>query len=226
MITLFVIYWNTSSTPIGFSPGFLSNGIKSHARNASKDNDKFSAVHNFVITSAEVLHKSVVLSPNWVDANSLFQPSASSPDGPASPHVLNVAFLTLSASIEANLNGFTSSGLSVDNTSESALRLGGCYCLTVAMLFRFEEEYHFPGYPSVVWLRYERFLSPVATEFPSYFVNVWCCIGGLKTFLNFFSFFSKSINSLDPQSSVFLSNALRTEYLSVFSPNAGKYGPE
>ena len=135
MITLFVIYCNTSPTPIGFSPGFLSNGIKSHARNASKDNDKFSAVHTFVITSAEVLHKSVVLSPNWVDANSLFQPSASSSDGPASPLVLNVAFLTLSASIEANLNGFTSSGLSVNNTSESALRLGGCYCFSCCNAF-------------------------------------------------------------------------------------------
>ena len=55
---------NTSPTPTGLSPGFLFNGIKRHARNVSKDDDLFSVVHNFLITSAKVLRKSVVLSPN------------------------------------------------------------------------------------------------------------------------------------------------------------------
>ena len=53
----------------------------------------------------------------------------SSSDGPAPPLVLSVAFLTLSASIEANLIGCTSSGLSGNSASGSALHLGGCFCL-------------------------------------------------------------------------------------------------
>ena len=39
-----------------------------------KDIDRFSVAHSFLITSAKVMHRSVVLSPNWVDVNSLFQP--------------------------------------------------------------------------------------------------------------------------------------------------------
>ena len=65
---------NTSPRPIGLSPEFLSNGTERCARNAAKGDDRFSAFHNFLITS--VLCKLVVLSRNWVDVNSLFQPSA------------------------------------------------------------------------------------------------------------------------------------------------------
>ena len=38
---------NTSPTPIGLYSGFLSDGIKRHGRNTSKDDGRFSAVHNF-----------------------------------------------------------------------------------------------------------------------------------------------------------------------------------
>lgn len=49
-ITLPVICCNTSAAaPAGLSPGFLSNGIKRQARNASKDNARFSTLHNFLI---------------------------------------------------------------------------------------------------------------------------------------------------------------------------------
>ena len=71
-------------------------------------------MHNFLITSAKVLRKSVD-SPNLVDVDSLIQASASRPDGPATPLVLRVAFLILPASNEANLIGCTSSGLSGNN---------------------------------------------------------------------------------------------------------------
>ena len=63
-ITLPAICRNTSPTPINLSTGFLSNGIKPQARNTSKDNDRFFALQIFLITSAKVLHKSIVLSPN------------------------------------------------------------------------------------------------------------------------------------------------------------------
>ena len=49
MITLPAICCNTSPTPIGLSPGFLSNDIKRIARNAFKYDDRFFAVHNFLI---------------------------------------------------------------------------------------------------------------------------------------------------------------------------------
>ena len=73
-ITLPVIRRNTLPTTIGLSPEFLSSYVKRHARNASKDHDRFSALHNIV-----------ALSPNWVDVNNFFQPPASSPNDPAHP---------------------------------------------------------------------------------------------------------------------------------------------
>ena len=86
--------------------------------------DRLSVAHNFIITSAKV-------SQNRLDANSLLQPSASSPDDSA--HLL--AFPTPSASIEVNLIGYTPSGLSGNNTSGSAMCLGGCYCFNCCNVF-------------------------------------------------------------------------------------------
>ena len=54
-------HFSTSAMPIGLIPGFLYNGIKRHTRNASRDDDRFSAIHNFLITSAKLLHNSFVL---------------------------------------------------------------------------------------------------------------------------------------------------------------------
>ena len=90
--------------------------------------DRLSVAQNFIITSAKV-------SQNQLDANSLLQPSASSPDDSAHLLVLRVAFPTLSASIEVNLIGYTPSGLSGNNTSGSAMCLGGCYCFNCCNVF-------------------------------------------------------------------------------------------
>ena len=76
-----------------------------------------------LITSAKMLHKSVALSASWVNLNSLFQRSASRPDGPTPPLVL---ILTVSASSKADLIGCASSSLSGNSTSGSALYLSGC----------------------------------------------------------------------------------------------------
>ena len=57
-ITLPAICCNTSATCISVSPEFLSKGIKRHAGNAPEDDDRFSAVHHFLITSTKVLYKS------------------------------------------------------------------------------------------------------------------------------------------------------------------------
>lgn len=54
-ITLPEIRCNTSPRPIGLSPEFLSNGTEQCARNAAKGDGRFSAFHNFLITSAKVL---------------------------------------------------------------------------------------------------------------------------------------------------------------------------
>ena len=59
----------------------------------------------------------------------------SSPYVPAPPYVLSVAFLTLSTSIEANLIGCTSSGLSGNNTSGPALHVGGYFCFNCCNVF-------------------------------------------------------------------------------------------
>ena len=76
-----------------------------------------------------------MLSSNWVDANSLLQISVSIPYVPAPPLVLSVALLTLSTSIEANLIGCTSSGLSGNNTSGPALHVGGYFCFNCCNVF-------------------------------------------------------------------------------------------
>ena len=120
---------------IGLVPGFLYNVIKQHARNASRDDDRFSAVHNFLVTSAKVLHNSFALFPHLFDVNNLFQPSVSTHDHLAPPNVLSLAFQTLYALIEANLPGCTSFVLSRNNTSRSALRLGGCFYFNCCNVF-------------------------------------------------------------------------------------------
>ena len=56
-----------------------------------------------------MFQKSDVVSRNWVDLNSLFQTSASSPDSPAPPFVLSVIFRTLSVLNFSNLIVCTSS---------------------------------------------------------------------------------------------------------------------
>lgn len=94
----------------------------------------------FLIISAKVLHKSIVLSPNWVDVNRLFQPSTSSPDGPAHFEC------SFSQSIEGNLIRCTSSGLFGNNTSGSTLRLDGCFGFNCSNVFS--------CYLSEIWLRY------------------------------------------------------------------------
>ena len=53
-ITLPAIRRNASPAAIGLKPGFLSNGIRRHARNAIQDDGRFSAVHISLITSAKV----------------------------------------------------------------------------------------------------------------------------------------------------------------------------
>ena len=165
---------------------------------------------NFLITTVKVLCKSAALCLNWVDVNSFFQPLASSPDGPAPHLVLSVAFLTLSGSIDANLIWCTSSGLSGNNTSGSALCLGGFFVLNVVKFSWLEEEYHFWCYPSVVCLRYGRYLFSfcewVSSMFCWWLILCWWSldISGLSHLL--LTFFS---SSPDSQSSILLSNVLR-----------------
>ena len=131
-ITFPAMRCSTSLTPMGLSAGFQSIQKK-----ASKDFDWFSTIHNFLITSAKVLHKSSVLSTKWFDVKILFQPSASSPDGPAPPLLLRAAFLTFYASIESNLIGWISSGLSGNMISGSASRLWGWFCFSFSSVFLF-----------------------------------------------------------------------------------------
>ena len=90
--TLLAIRSKTSAIPIGRSPEFLSNGINLHASNASNDGDRSSVVQSFLMAWANVLHKSFELLPNWFDVKIHFQPSASRPECPAAPLVLNIAF--------------------------------------------------------------------------------------------------------------------------------------
>ena len=96
-MTLPPIRRNISPIPIARRPGFLSKGIKRHAKNGSNDGDRLSAEHSFLMASAMALHESVEL------VKILLHPLASSPDSPAPPLVLTAALFIKSASIESNL---------------------------------------------------------------------------------------------------------------------------
>ena len=108
-ITLPAIRSNISPKPIGLSPGYLSNRIQRHSKIVSKDDDRISAVNNFLITPVKALHNWDVLSSNLVYEKSFFRPSMSSLDGPAHPSIVfSVAFVTLSTSVEANFSCYQS----------------------------------------------------------------------------------------------------------------------
>ena len=141
--TLLAIQRKTSPIPIGRSPGFLFNGINLHASNASNDDDRSSVVQSSFMTSANVLHKMYELLPNWSDVKILFQPSASRPEGPAAPLFLSIAFFTLSASIEWNLIGWISSGISGSNTLDEHLYHVGVFIKSDVKFDHLMEEYHF-----------------------------------------------------------------------------------
>ena len=81
--TSLAITLKTSPILIGRSPGFLSNGINLHTTNASNDDDRYICRTKFFMTSANVLHKSFELLPDWFNVKILFQSSTSRPEGRA-----------------------------------------------------------------------------------------------------------------------------------------------
>ena len=119
-MTLPVIRRNISPIPTGRRLGFLSKGIKRHAKNDSNDGERLSAVHSFLMISGMALPKSVELVPSCFVIRILLHISASSPDGPAPSLVLTAVLFTKSASIASNFIGSTCSGVSVSKTFNSA----------------------------------------------------------------------------------------------------------
>ena len=139
-VTISVRKWVTAALPamrrrtspilIGQRPGFLSNGISWHARNAPKDADWFSMLQIFLITSANALHRCIELFPNYFDVKICFQPSAlqpTMPDGPEPPWVLTTAFCIFYKSVLSNLIGWIVSGVSVSDIFWDASFLSGCF---------------------------------------------------------------------------------------------------
>ena len=102
----------------------VSNDMLLNA-NASKEDDIFSAVRKFLFTWEIALRHSGVPSPSWVDINNLFQPSASSPDGPSTCFACSF-FNTLCT--DWGEFDWVLFFWFVNNTSPSALCLGGWFC--------------------------------------------------------------------------------------------------
>ena len=105
-ITLLAILCKTSPTPMGRSPGFLSDGIKRQERKASIVWVWTRSVDNFWTTFSNVLRRSILDVPKLLEARILRQPLASMPDGPESLLVPIAAFLIISSSIDWNLTGW------------------------------------------------------------------------------------------------------------------------
>ena len=63
-MTLPVIRRNISPIPTGRRLGFLSKGIKRHAKNDSNDGERLSAVHSFLMISGMALPKSEIYGVN------------------------------------------------------------------------------------------------------------------------------------------------------------------
>ena len=145
MMTLPAIRRNISPKPIGLGPGFLSRGIKRHAKNGSNDVERLSAVHSFLMTSAWALRKSVELVPNCFVIKILLHPSAPS-------LVLTAALFTKSALIASNFIECTCSGVSVSKTSNSASLPCGCFSLTGSRVFELLEGSRSACYQSKVSL--------------------------------------------------------------------------
>ena len=77
------ILCSTSHIPISLSPGFLSSGISQQATDDSNDyGDSSSSTQNVLISWENVLRKFNVAVPKTREVTTLFQPSASRPDGP------------------------------------------------------------------------------------------------------------------------------------------------
>ena len=94
IITAFpAIFLSTSPTPIGLSPGHLSNEINLHVMNDSRDSAFFIfSKQNLLTNSANVLRKSDDAVPNERDVRIFLQPSASRPDGSKPPFYRIAAF--------------------------------------------------------------------------------------------------------------------------------------
>ena len=71
-ITFPTILLNTSPTPIGRNPGFLSNEIRRQDRKASRVFETSFSMRSFFIMLAMAVHKSVKLSANCLDVRILF----------------------------------------------------------------------------------------------------------------------------------------------------------
>lgn len=69
--TLLAIRCKTLPVPISRSPRFLFIRITRSITKASSDGDKFSTEQSFLMTSVNVLHISVELTPNWLDVRIL-----------------------------------------------------------------------------------------------------------------------------------------------------------
>ena len=98
-ITLLAILCKTLPTPMGRSPGFLSDRIKRQDRKASIVWVWTRSVDNFWTTFANVLRRSILDVPKLLEARILRQPSTFIPDEPESPLVPIAAFLIISSLI-------------------------------------------------------------------------------------------------------------------------------
>ena len=153
-MALHAIQRNISPIPIRQRPEFLSKGIKRHAKNSSNDGKRLSVAHNFLMTLAMDLHKSVELVPNCSVIKIFHHPSASSTDGPAPPLVLTAALLTKSASTASNFIECTYSGVSVRKTSSLLLYPMDVFALTGSRFFDSMEVSRSACYQSIVSLHW------------------------------------------------------------------------
>ena len=80
-----IMRWTVSPMPIGWTPGFLSRGIRRHATKASRAAGLMYDVAKRRAEQARALQRSSDASPNAVHIR--LHPSASMPDVPAAPPV-------------------------------------------------------------------------------------------------------------------------------------------
>ena len=87
VIILPTIRLSISPTPIGRIPGFLSKGIRQHAKYASRDESSIVVVHIFLANDAMAFLRSSPAKPYTLDVKIRLHPSASRPEGPEPPFI-------------------------------------------------------------------------------------------------------------------------------------------
>ena len=109
MTTFPAILQNSSPTPIGRKPGFLSRGTSLLEINLSSDvvlfRNLISLMKKCLMKLAITLRRSYVQLPNIFDVNILLPQSASIPNGSDQPLVLIAAFRTNSSFMSSKITG-------------------------------------------------------------------------------------------------------------------------